>query len=201
MYWNVPTIVPCCVSGVACELVNVAVSSTEIGFGAIHSLCQPKIHELRARLRQHDVARLQIAMHDSTAMRRLQARRDLSSITQDLIQRQRPTPQTLGQRLAFQQLHHEIAHAILRAHVMQLANVRMIQRRDGARLTFEALSCISLVGHVSRKNLDGNAAVEPGIAGAIHFAHAARSKRPENLVRPKPCAGRQPHMRGLYRVG
>ncbi len=42
MYWNVPTIVPCWVSGVACELVIVAVSSADTGFTVLISFANPK---------------------------------------------------------------------------------------------------------------------------------------------------------------
>src|SRR5262249_38279744 len=87
---------------------------------------EPEIHQLRTRLRQHDVPGLQIAMDAAAAVRRLQSRRDLRSVPQCLAQWQRAPPETLRQRLALEQLHHEIADAVLRAYIMKLANVGMI---------------------------------------------------------------------------
>src|SRR5229473_1024288 len=66
-----------------------------------------------ARSRQHDVYRLQVPVHNSRAMRFVQRIRDLRSILQYLLQRQRPFLQPFRQRLPFHALHHQIVHAIL----------------------------------------------------------------------------------------
>jgi len=43
------------------------------------------------------------------------------------------------------------------------------------------------------QRLDGDVAAEPRVARAIHFAHAARAERRDNLVGAEAAAGGDPH--------
>ena len=43
------------------------------------------------------------------------------------------------------------------------------------------------------QNLDCHDAFQPGVAGAIHLAHAARTKRRHDFVRTEPISRRQRH--------
>jgi hypothetical protein len=52
----------------------------------------------------------------------------------------------------------------------------MVQRGHGAGFTFEAL------GELLLRNFEGNRAVEPGVAGALHFAHPSSAEQAEDLV-------------------
>ena len=78
-------------------------------------------------------------MQNPRPMRLLQRFANLRSVAQRLFQRQRPLLEAAIQRLAFQVLHHQVVSSILVPHVMQSANVRMIERGDRARLAFETL--------------------------------------------------------------
>ena len=102
-------------------------------------LRQAEVQQLGSRLRQHDVSGLEIAMHDAAAMRRFQPLAQLESALQKLIQRQRPLVQPIGQRLPLQVLHDEKAQAVLRADVVKVADVRMVQGGDGPCLPLEPL--------------------------------------------------------------
>jgi hypothetical protein len=53
--------------------------------------------------------------------------------------REVPAAPLFGQGLTLQKLHHQIIGAILRADVIEMADVGMVQRRDGASLAFHAL--------------------------------------------------------------
>ena len=77
-----------------------------------------------------------------------------------LLERQRPL-----QRRALDELHHQV----IRPDVVELADVRMIQRRHGARFALEAF------GELLLGDLDGDDAVEPRVARLPHLAHAARA--------------------------
>ena len=57
--------------------------------------------------------------------------------------------------------------------VVQRADVRMGQQRDGARLAIEALAHGWAGGIATADDFDGNDAVEPRVTGAIHLAHPA----------------------------
>jgi hypothetical protein len=87
---------------------------------------QPEVHQLGSSFRQHDVPGLQIAMHHSTAMGFLQAFANLGGAFQQPLERQAPFAQALAQRLAFHELHHQVAGAVLVAHVVELADVGMV---------------------------------------------------------------------------
>src|SRR6185503_6070569 len=82
------------------------------------------------------------------------------------------------QRLALEQLHDQIVVA----DVVEGADVRMVQRRDRLRLALEARAQIGSMCELRRQDLDGDAAIEPGVAGAVDLAHPARAERPDDLV-------------------
>ena len=65
MYWKVPRIVPCAVSPAASS----AGSSRRRRHDGVRRFREAEVEQLRAGLRQHDVAGLQIAMDDARAMR------------------------------------------------------------------------------------------------------------------------------------
>ena len=72
-------------------------------------LGQAEVEQLDARLRHHDVARLQIAMDESLAVRLVERVGQLHRVGEGLIERQRSARQALGERLALDELHHEVA--------------------------------------------------------------------------------------------
>ena len=80
--------------------------------------------------------------------------------------------------------------AVLVTDVVEYADVRMIQTGDGFGFTLEALLVGGIGRKPRRKNLDGHHTFQPGIPSAIHFAHAARAQRPDNLIRTKPVPSR-----------
>ena len=59
--------------------------------------------------------------------------------TQKFSRWQRTFLNARGQGFAFQVLHHEIIDGVLPANIVNGADVRVVQRRDGARLPLEAL--------------------------------------------------------------
>ena len=97
-------------------------------------------------------------------------------------------PQALGERLAFQVLHHQEVGALLRPDVIEMADVGMIQAGDGPRLALEALLQIRVGGEVLGQHLDGHGALQPRVARAIDFAHPARARRPHDLVGAQFCS-------------
>ncbi len=129
-------------------------------------------------------------MHHAAAMRRYEPLAQLESAPQELIQGQRSLAQPVGQRLPLQVLHDEKAQAILRADVVKVADVRVVQGGDGPRLPLEPLPGHRFVRQVGREDLDGDRPIEPGVAGAIHLSHAPGAERCEDFVRPQTGAGR-----------
>ncbi len=132
-------------------------------------------------------------MHDPARMRFVQGLGDLDSDLQRFLEGRRSPPQPVGQSFAFQMLHHQEADPVLRADIVQGADVRMIQRRNCPSLALHPLFEIEIVGEVCRQNLDGNIAPQPCIASAIHFAHAAGAERRQDFIGTELSARGQGH--------
>ena len=158
-----------------------------------YRLCQSKIQKLHAGLGQHDVAGFQIAMHHAAAVRFVECVGDLHAVLQSLIERQGTLFKTLGEGFAFDAFHDEIGDAILMTDVMQHANMRMIQARNGFRFTLETLVANRIGGKLRGKNLDGDGTFEARIAGAIDFTHTAGTERPDNFIGAKMSAWSKGH--------
>ena len=102
-------------------------------------LRQPEVQELGPRLGQHDVPRLEVAVHDPLPMRLVQRIRDGDRHLERLLQWQRTILQPLGERLPVEILHDQEVGAAFGADVMEGADVRVVQGRDGLGLPLEPL--------------------------------------------------------------
>ena len=126
-------------------------------------------------------------------MRRGECIRNLDGALQRLIERQRAVLQPFGQRLAVEILHDEEVDAVLAAHVIQGADVRVIELRDRVRLAIEPLTELRIGGERFGQDLDRDAAIEPCVARLVDFAHAPRAEEGQDLVRAEASAGDQRH--------
>ena len=100
----------------------------------------------------------------------------------------------VGERLAVEQLHHEVVHAVLVADVVNGADVRVVQRGDGAGLALEPAPAIRVCRDLARQHLDGDAAPQPIVVGTIDLAHAAFAERGDDLIGAEPGAGFERHV-------
>src|SRR5579872_33395 len=138
-------------------------------------------------------------MQNSRPMCRRQCLGNLDRKIQCLLKRHRTFPQPVGQRFAVELLHDEKYRTVLRANVVEMADVRMIQRRDSPRLSLKARIQFGVRRKVRRQNLDCDRAVEPRVARPIHLSHAACTERRLDFVGPQFAARREWHSRGtLY---
>src|SRR5580704_6023735 len=169
MYCNVPRICPC----------PVRARVTSVSWRGEVCLANPKSSSLIPCLSYENVGRLQIPMRDAFLMRRIQSVQNLSGVLNRFVERQRSF-----ERSAFHQLHHQV----VRPDIVQVAYVRVIQRRYGACLALEPF------GELLLGNLDGDGAIQPSVTGLVHFAHATGANRRKNLVGTQTRAGSQRHM-------
>ena len=100
------------------------------------------------------------------------AMRDFRADLQDLIERQRAFRQAVSESLAFEIFHHQEVGAVLRADIVEGADVRMLQRGNGPGFPLHPLLQFGVRGKMRRQNLDGDGAVEAGVLGAVNLAHA-----------------------------
>jgi hypothetical protein len=120
-------------------------------------------------------------MRDALLMRGLEPVGDLPCDGKRFLQRNRPFLDSCRERRPFDQLHHQVVGA----HVVERANVGMVQRTDDAGLTLEALTELLVA------DLDGNVASEACIPRTVDLAHAAFADGFNDLVRSKFVPRRQ----------
>src|SRR5262249_29141899 len=133
-------------------------------------LGQPEIEQLDSRVSDQDIAGLEIAVDDPLPMRGFKRLGALKGQPQGLLGLRRS-----AQRRSLAVLHHQV----IGAEIVQCANVRMIERCEGARFALEALTMLLV------QDLDGDGAAQARILCAIYLAHAPGAQEVENLVGAK----------------
>ena len=115
----------------------------DFGHAEINQLHQKRITHARFALPRsdHEIGRLEVAMHHAARFGGRQSASRLQDDFESEIQRQRPiAPHALFQRLAFDELHHVKALALLFAVVRDARDIRMMQLRRRARFPQEPRS-------------------------------------------------------------
>ena len=145
--------------------------------------------------RHHHVRALEVAMHDAPRVRVRQRAGQLLPVPQDLLDRQRAAGHPLAERLPFDELHRDVGLAIGFAHVVDRADVGMVQFRGQPRLAHEPRPC-GLVGQgFGGQHLQSHVTLKPRVARPVDFAHAARADGGVDFVRAEASAGRKGHQR------
>ena len=131
-----------------------------------------------------DVARLDVAVHQAGGVRDLQRAAGLLEHVQRVPQRQPAGAlEHRVQRLAVDQLHHQVGGAALAVHVglavvVDAGDARVVEHRGGARLGAEPLDELGVRGELGLEHLDRDAAAQPAVDGLPHLAHAAGGDQP-----------------------
>ena len=135
-------------------------------------------------------------MDDALAVRLVERVGDLGRDLQRLVERQRPLLEARGQRLAVEMRHDEVVRAVDVADVVDAADVRMVERGDGARLALEAGARIGIASDLGRQDLDRDRAIEARVAGSVDLAHAARADLGGHFIRAEASARTERHSFG-----
>src|SRR5262245_1056581 len=136
-------------------------------------------------------------MDHATLVSRLQCIDNLQRDTSGDVRQHRPL-----QRHAI----HVLEHEVVRAEVVDLTDVGMVQRGDCASFLVEPVHAIRVIRKRLGQDLDGNLAVQPGVARPVHFAHTTCTKRGGDLVGTESSTSLQGHIEGCdyrrwYRYG
>ena len=156
-------------------------------------LCQSEIEQLRCCGTQHDVAGLHVAVDHSVLMRLVQGIRDLDTVSERVVQAERPPRQPIGERFTFEQFHDDEINAVLTTHVVHGAYVWVIQARDRARLTLEPLAKLGVVRKMRRQNFDRDGTPETSVFGLVDLPHTAGANGLHDAIRPQFRAGSKGH--------
>ncbi len=81
--------------------------------------------------------------------------------------------------------------------LVDLGDSRVAQGRERFRLPLEANEAVRISGEELGEDLDGDVAIEPGVARAIDLAHAAGAERSNDGVRPEAGPCREGHAAGV----
>jgi hypothetical protein len=114
-------------------------------------------------------------MNDALCMGGFERFGHLASDVERLRKRQRSAPDAPGEVLTLDELHHQRVAAVHLLEPVDRANVRMIERGEHARFSFEAHDVLALVSKRAREDFDRDVAAQPCVASAIDLAHPARA--------------------------
>ena len=98
----------------------------------------------------------------------------------------------IRERRSFDQLHHQSADAVGRLRTRRSrAMLRMIQRGEDLRFALEAREPLGIGDERVGQDLDGDVPLQPRVARAIDFAHAAGAEGDDDLIRAESRAAFQ----------
>ncbi len=121
-------------------------------------------------------------MNDPVPVRGVERVRDLDAEIQRLSEGERTGHEPVAERLPFDELHHdEVASRVL-VDVVDRADVRVLERGGGARLTAQTLQRLRVVPHVVGQELQRDAPAELEVFGLVDDAHAAAAQLLEDPV-------------------
>ncbi len=115
-------------------------------------------------------------MHHTLPVRLVQCVGDLDGVFEGLIERQPSLLQTGRQSVALHQLHDEVVNPILFAHVVERADVRVVQAADGFGFALEAFTQTGVAGELFGQDFDGDGAIQARVDGGVHLSHTARTE-------------------------
>ena len=130
-------------------------------------------------------------MDDAQAVRGGEGTGDFSGVRQGLIERDRALLDSRGEGLAFEVFHHQEVDAVVSAGVVQGADVRVTQRRDGMRLALEPCPELSIARELSRQDFQGDGAIQASVGGAVNLSHATCPDQEVDAVGPQHGTGFQ----------
>ena len=109
-------------------------------------------------------------------MRRRQRTRHLDADVHDVAHRQGALLQPVPQRLALDELGHDVGAAVQLAEVVHDHDVGVVQARRGPRFLTEASDPVTVGGELRREDLERHRPVELRVVGEIDLARAARAQ-------------------------
>src|SRR5271166_1229816 len=107
--------------------------------------------------------------------------RDLNAVVNGFANGKWAAQKLLAERAAVQQLRYEVRRALKGSEPVNGKNVGMVQRRGRLRFLLKTAQPVGISRKVRRQDLDRHFALQSRVAGAVHFAHSARTKGAEDF--------------------
>jgi len=96
-------------------------------------------------------------------------------------------------RLAFEQLHDEELLPLVFSHVVNRADMRIVQHGCRACFALEPLLRTRFCDETRRQNLDGDVSFETRVGRPVNLAHPAGAQRCPDFIGAKLCAWSKRH--------
>ena len=134
---------------------------------------------------EEDVGRLDVAVEDALGMRRVEGIGHLHADVEQRAEVDGATGEAQVEWLAVEQLHGEIALAVLLVEAVDGADVGVVQGRRRASLAPEPFDGFGARGASGREYLDGHLAAELEVLRPIDHTHPAGAELIEDAVVPE----------------
>jgi hypothetical protein len=129
-------------------------------------------------------------VHQSALVRGGEAVGDLRRELQRFLHRKRAAVHRLAQGLAIDVLHgHERPSFVVAADLVDGHDVRVVQRRCGARFVSQAEQVLGRFREMRRQQLDRDLAAKLVVVGEKDFTHGSRAKLSHGLIGPDARRG------------
>ena len=142
--------------------------------------------------RDHQVRRLDIAMHQPASKRILQTKRHLPSNLARLGDRQRAEPiHDRRQVRPVNVFHHQITDVVMLARIHRPHDVGMFEPSDRPHLSLEPRDRVGILHPVRHQHLDRDDAIEMRVQRLINRPHPAAPNLPQQDVLAESHSGRR----------
>src|SRR6185312_12808535 len=94
--------------------------------------------------------------------------------------------------------HYQVQALAVVPNFEDFADIRMVERGGCTCLAAQAFASLRLGGHFRRQELNGDLAIKPGIASAIHNAHATFTNVVKDFIWTQPRCGGQRTQGGSF---
>ena len=131
--------------------------------------------------REQHVGRLEVAVHDAGGVRGVEAPAEPLRDLERALDRHRPAPDEVGQRLAAHVLHDDEGR-IADDEIEEARDVGMLDGGDRLRLGLEARAELGVGEQLRLEQLDRHAHADGDVLGDEDLAHAAGAERLDELV-------------------
>ena len=128
----------------------------------------------------HDVVRLEVAMHDPSAVRRRQGPGGLNEHRDDLRSGARLVGEPLRQRRAFDLGHREVHAVVVQPGIEHRHDMGVVQRSK--RSAFAKQPAPLRITGVCPHQLEGDQPLELRVPGSVHHTHCAAAEHTPHLV-------------------
>ena len=139
----------------------------------------------------HDVRRLDVAVHDAGGVRGGQRERRLLRHVERVGEPHPPLAQLLPERHAVNVFGGDEGCVVLETDLVDGEDVRVVQRRGGVRFLLEPVEPLRVRRVLRRQQLERDAAAQPRIVRQVHLAHPTNSESLLDAVMAERAVGRE----------